>query len=518
MAVVSSKFLELNLESSSVYSRSQASNWDAPTMRRRFRCRHELGIVLAQNGHIIPTKLDCIFREERPNEGVGAFGPIVITRKALLLVGDVDTNEKAIIFKVKESSLDILQYVDMQPNDLECEISRYSTGDIYVPWPHQGEGSSEDVWFMVTMKHKHGKFTVTSFLRKLKAPDQEDNGKSQTPTEDEDSPIGNTDTLLVQVSYIIHTSTPSVRTKLKQDFILDCGYKIDHSTGFKIDWRYQYRGVKKKLFIYNGWNEQIEHIDQRVQPFLDQIKNGNASLRIKNIGMNDEGPYTCLVYVPPLFGTHTINLEIMRITVIKALEQDSEPPRVYLSHNSLSLTEGDEQKLACDMEMFYPLDVTVKWQRQKDGEHLLPVYMTNTILSSHKPNRDGTFNLTSYFRFSASLEDNGATFVCQVDHVSLEKTIKRYVHINVKAQSQILLYILISTLFLFSCVILIILLIHLNKVTDKTKHSLKFIGCRLAKPNLHYSSRNCPVKLAVCWNLSEEQASIFGQMSARIEG
>ncbi|XP_051891729.1 tapasin-related protein-like [Pristis pectinata] len=417
-----------------------------------------IGIALAQNGHTLPNrKLDCTFREEKQDDGTPVLGHTTVTRKALLLFGDIDTDEEAIRFKVKDSSLDIFHYVGTKPDDLECEISRYSTHGFHVPWPHQGAELTENKWFTVTIKNRHGKFTTTSFMRKLKASNLEVNEKSEAPTDDEDSPIGNTDTLLVQVNYIIHTSTPLIRTKLKQDLVLDCGYKIDHSTDVNIDWRYQYKGVKKKLFSYNGRNQQVEHIEKGVGAFLDQIKNGNASLRIRNVDINNEGSYTCLVYVPPLFGTHTINLEIM------------EPPKVSLNHDSLSLKEGDEQKLACDAEMYYPLDVTMKWQRQQGREHLLPVYLTNTVFSSHKPNKDGTFNVTSYFRFTASLRDDGATFICQVGHISLEKAIKRYVHVNVEARSQILLYILILILSLFFCAVLIILLIHLSKVMDKNK-------------------------------------------------
>ncbi|XP_078278283.1 tapasin-like isoform X2 [Rhinoraja longicauda] len=311
----------------------------------------------------------------------------------------------------------------------------------------------------MTLKHRYGKFTTICFMRELKVPDHVETEQGETPTDDETTPIGNTDTLIIQVNYIIHTRTPLVRSKMKQDLVLDCGFKIDHSADFYIDWRYQHRSVRRKLFIYNGKNRQTEQIEKGVEAFMDQIGEGNASIRIRNVDINSEGSYTCLVYVPPLFGTHTINLEIR------------EPPTVSLSPSSLSVREGDEQKLACNVARYYPLDVMVRWQRQRQQgeEHLVPDYLSNSVSSSHLANKDGTFSVTSYHRFTASLSDNGAAFVCQVDHVSLEKPIKRYVYVRVQARPQMIFYTLIVILLLFFCAIAIILLIHLNKVMDKHK-------------------------------------------------
>ncbi|XP_020386056.2 tapasin-related protein [Rhincodon typus] len=381
------------------------------------------GIVQAQNGRRIPgRKLDCAFVGQKQNEQAEVFGPITIKRKATLLFGDIVTNEEAIIFKVQESSLDVFQYVDEKLDTLGCEISRYSTHGIHMPWPHEGKEAIEDIWFTVTLKHLSSRFTVIGFMRKIEEPDSQKVEKSEAKTDGEDLSIGDTDTLFVQVTYIVHTRTPLIRTKLKQDLILDCGYKIDHSTDFNVDWRYQHKGNKKKLFSYNGRHQRIEFIEKGVELFMDQIKKGNASLRLRNIGVKDEGSYMCSVYVPPLFGTHAIEVEIM------------ESPIVSVNPDSVSLIEGDEQKLVCDAGRYYPLDVTVKWLRQKGEGHMLPVYMTNVVFSPHKRNMDGTYNMTSYFRFTASLQDNGVTYVCRVEHASLEKPIKRYVQVSVEGK------------------------------------------------------------------------------------
>ncbi|GCC24607.1 tapasin-related protein [Chiloscyllium punctatum] len=421
-------------------------------------CIFAAGIVQAQNGRRIPgRKLDCVFVEQKQNEGADMFVPTTIKRKANLLFGDIITNEEAIIFKVQESSLDIFQYADEKLDTVGCEISRYSTHGIHVPWPHQGKETIEDVWFTVTLKHSPSRFTVTSFMRKIEEPDSQKVEKSEAKTDDEDLVIADTDTLFVQVVYIVHTRTPLIRTKLKQDLVLDCGYKIDHSTDFNIDWRYQHKGNKKKLFAYNGRHQRVEYIEKGVELFMDQIKQGNASLLLRNIGVKDEGSYLCSVYVPPLFGTHTIEVEIM------------ESPIVSVYPDSVSLIEGDEQKLVCDAGRYYPLDVEVKWLRQKGERHMLPVYMTNVIFSPHKQNMDGTYNVTSFFRFTASLRDNGVTYTCRVEHASVDKPIKRYIQVSVEAQSRTLQFFLLTVVIIFICAVVIMLLIYLKKVAEKNK-------------------------------------------------
>ncbi|GCB62454.1 hypothetical protein scyTo_0004252, partial [Scyliorhinus torazame] len=415
-------------------------------------------IVQAQNRHTVQNrKLECMFVEEKQSEETQIFGPTTIKRKAFLLSGDLNINEKAIIFKLQASSLDVFQYVDEKPDNLGCEISRYSTHGIHVPWTHQGKETITDVWFTVTVRNLKSSFTATSFMRKIEAPDSQQAENNEAKADEEDSAIGDTDTLLVQVSYVVHTSTPLTKTKLKQDLVLDCGYKIDHSTDFNIDWRYQHKGIKKKLFSYNGRHEQVEHLEKGVEVFMDRIRTGNASIRIRNIDVQDEGSYTCSVYVPPLFGIQTLEVEVL------------ESPIVSVDLDSLSLKEGDEQKLACESGRFYPLDVTVKWLRQQGEGHMLPVYMTNVVFSPHRRNKDGTYNITSFFRFIASLRDNDVTYMCRVEHISLVKPIKRYIHVKVEAQPQILLFILGSITILVVCIFLVILLIQIKKVTERNK-------------------------------------------------
>eukprot|EP00062_Callorhinchus_milii_P015346 gi/632965491/ref/XP_007898918.1/ PREDICTED: tapasin-related protein-like [Callorhinchus milii] len=419
------------------------------------------GSACAHNGR--QRKWDCTFMEESSNDRT-MFAPQIIRRKAFLVFGDMGAEdlqqEKAITFNVKESLLDIFRYVEGEASKLDCEIKRYSTHGIHVPWPEQDKELDRDLlnrWFTVTIKHTEDKFTTTSFLRKVPAPDSQQAADHGTKEDDENSTIGDTDTLLVKVVYIVRTSTPLIRAKLKQDVVLDCSYNIDHNADVIIEWRHEHERKKTKLFSYNGRHRQVEHLEKGVVAFEEQIRNGNASIRIQNLAVKDEGTYICSVYVPPLFGMSIVLLEIM------------ESPIVQMNTEPLELMAGEEQKLTCEMARYYPLDVSVRWLRQWEGQRTLPDYLDNVVFSPHKRNADGTFNLTSFLRFRASLKDSGALYTCRVDHLSLMKTIKRSVSVKVKPQPPGLAVFLIGFCVIVLLAVLIGLLCYLSKSWERNK-------------------------------------------------
>lgn len=61
--------------------------------------------------------------------------------------------------------MDLRRFVDdVEAEELECELHRYSTEGIHVRWPLQELGAPEyNHWFSCTLKHS--KFIVTGFLR-----------------------------------------------------------------------------------------------------------------------------------------------------------------------------------------------------------------------------------------------------------------------------------------------------------------------------------------------------------------
>uniref|UniRef100_H3BGF6 Ig-like domain-containing protein n=1 Tax=Latimeria chalumnae TaxID=7897 RepID=H3BGF6_LATCH len=363
-------------------------------------------------------RLHCLFMEEKVrilgDEGTG--GPDYIKKLSRLNTPRNNMRIYANVdFLVTGASLDILKYFDESTSMLECEISRYSTQGIQVPWPNAQTGTEMvDAWFTGNIKHNKGKFIVTVFFKQL-------------PENNEGNAIDILNFMSLSshlfifnsAVYLVRTTTPLIQTPMKKDALLDCTFALDHSADVIVEWRFQYKGEKKKLFAYNGPRKQVEHTEKGVQVLLDGIPKGNASLLVRNIALKNEGTYTCSVYVPPLFGIHNIQLEILEI------------PKVTLNTYSLSLTEGEEKKLSCEISQYYPLDVQVEWLRELEGERLIPVIVKDILFSSHRHNTDGTFSLSCYFMLKASLKENGVKYTCRVQHKGLKSPIRSSVRVTV---------------------------------------------------------------------------------------
>lgn len=117
----------------------------------------------------------------------------------------------------------------------------------------------------------------------------------------------------------------------------------------------------------------------------------------------------------------------------------SEDPKVSLNVGPvLSLQMGQDQKVVCNAENYYPLDVEIVWNIQDKGTSgqrvgaPLPEKLKNTLLSSHKHNTDKTYSISSFFYLTPSLKDEGKQFTCSVYHRSLRVPIKKSFILNVQ--------------------------------------------------------------------------------------
>lgn len=119
----------------------------------------------------------------------------------------------------------------------------------------------------------------------------------------------------------------------------------------------------------------------------------------------------------------------------------SEPPRVSLNVGpTLTLQEDGEQKVICEAESYYPLDVEIVWYEQDpavSGQRVgapLPKVLENVLLSSHKHNQDKTFSLSAFFYLKASLRASGRQFTCSVSHQSLRVPIRKSFILTVEGE------------------------------------------------------------------------------------
>uniref|UniRef100_A0A8P4G6V7 Ig-like domain-containing protein n=1 Tax=Dicentrarchus labrax TaxID=13489 RepID=A0A8P4G6V7_DICLA len=110
--------------------------------------------------------------------------------------------------------------------------------------------------------------------------------------------------LLISAGIIFgHETGPAVVrvvVEVGSDVVLPCSLSSKENIVDKLfDWRKDGQR-KKEVFYYNagihynnGHDGQDQQFKGRVSYFSDQLKNGNASIKIRNTKMTDSGNYTC---------------------------------------------------------------------------------------------------------------------------------------------------------------------------------------------------------------------------------
>ncbi|XP_045929345.1 tapasin-related protein [Micropterus dolomieu] len=375
--------------------------------------------------HQIPW-LPCEFTDEHVfvnNEGHTETQ--LIHREAMLQFGqqgDAPVNPHAITFLVTGSKLDLRRYIEgAEAEQLECGLRRYSTAGIHVRWPVQA-AQEYNRWFSCTLKHTKGLFTVTGFLR---------HPSDQPPSGQQDyrswSAIEDREILTTIATMVIKTQTPSVKAGLGSQQKLHCQFAIDHKgPNITVEWHWQHRGERIRLFSHTSRSGKT----QGTGVGLKSLAGGDASYTLPFTKMSSEGSYMCSVSVNPLLVSLDISLHI------------EEPPRVSLNVGpTLTLQEDGEQKVICEAESYYPLDVEIVWYEQDpavSGQRVgapLPKVLENVLLSSHKHNQDKTFSLSAFFYLKASLRASGRQFTCSVSHQSLRVPIRKSFILTVEEPS-----------------------------------------------------------------------------------
>ncbi|XP_010892116.2 tapasin isoform X1 [Esox lucius] len=322
--------------------------------------------------------------------------------------GDAALNPNTITFLNTGSKVDMRKYTEGAVADqLQCEIRRYSTEGIQMRWPGLG-AQEQDIWFTCTLRHEDGLFVITSFLRHAPA----------TPTPGQANfrrwaPIADTETLTTSTVMLVLTRSPSVRAGLLSHQSLHCQFAVDHKApNLTVEWRLQQRSERITLFRHASRSGQTEGSGVALKGLKGS--EGDVSLTLPATKTTSEGTYVCSVSVPPLFGSHDISLHIM------------EPPRVSLNTDpTVSLVDGGEQKVVCQAEGYYPLDVDIEWFREPSDGGLLPEKLDTVLYSSHRHHRDGTYSLSAFFLLHATLQDSGYKYFCRVSHSSLRMPIRK---------------------------------------------------------------------------------------------
>ncbi|KAM8977071.1 tapasin-related protein-like [Pelodytes ibericus] len=371
------------------------------------------------------SKIPCLFQKTFQTDNLLADNTIKVTKDIIWLElrNKIGSDEErfdsdGVRFIFEDSSLKLMQFFKGDADMLVCEIKSYYTDNIQILWPGTSVNAMS-LWFVATVKHKELHYQMKTFFYHVPAT---------ASVEDNVSLLDLSKTVgahQASAAFTLTIRTPVIRSKLKQDVILDCAFSVDHQAIVKVTWSLQRKGREDlKLLSYAGPTKPIQYYSKNVVMQTEEVQKGNASILLRNVAVQSQGFYICSVSVASLFGDQKIHFEIL------------ESPVVDVNVEFLSLEEGQKKKLVCTASSYYPLDVNIEWLREYKDRRLLPKIVQNIVFSTHKNNNNGTYTLSSYFIFQASLQDNGAVFTCRVEHTSLRLPVKKSVAITVRESTR----------------------------------------------------------------------------------
>lgn len=401
--------------------------------------------------------LPCQFTDEHVFLSPEAYTETELLHRQVIVQfgqqGDPPINPHAVTFLLTASKLDMRRHLEgAEVEQLDCELARYSTEGIHVRWPVLG-GDGYSYWFRCTITHSRGLFTVTSFLRQ--ASNQPPPGQQDYRNWPE---IPDGEIIKTTVAMVIKTHTPIVKAKIGSEQKLHCHFDVDHKgANFTTEWHWQHRGEKTKLFSYSSRSGRSEGSGVRVKT----IAAGDISYTLPYTKTSHKGTFLCSVSVMPIFASVDINLQI------------EEPPRVSINVGpSLSLYEGEERKIVCEADKYFPLDVEIVWYEQDAaalGQRVgapLPKKIQNILLSSHRHNADKTYTVSAFFYLEASLRNSGKQFTCSVSHVSLKVPIKKNFILTVEEHVS-WFFVFVGVAVLTLLIVLVVMLSYLYSARKK---------------------------------------------------
>ncbi|XP_074887241.1 LOW QUALITY PROTEIN: tapasin-related protein-like [Buteo buteo] len=218
-----------------------------------------------------------------------------------------------------------------------------------------------------------------------------------------------------------HRVLALLRSALATEGWLGSAFSTDHRAAVPTQWvLHQKKGRKTRLFAYSGSSKQAERVAHRAEMVLEEIPKGNASLVLRDAEVRAEGTYSCLVSVASLTGVQSIQLQI------------EEKPTVTINITSLSLVEGEQHKLVCNIRHYYPHNTLAQWLQEPKDTWKFPDVMKNVLATGDQQSSNGTYSSSRCFLLTASLKDGGHKYTCWVNHPSLQSPIRRSVTMEVR--------------------------------------------------------------------------------------
>ncbi|KAF7651616.1 hypothetical protein LDENG_00108380 [Lucifuga dentata] len=199
----------------------------------------------------------------------------------------------------------------------------------------------------------------------------------------------------------VFSKTVSVRSRLGEPALLDCGFWADPSSplsgsGFTVEWRYQFRGDGRLVVAYDGKTDRLTETekDEALLDFQSMHEKGNVSLILREAKVRHSGTYICTVYLPYVLAQVAVDLEIV------------EPPSLSIYPSTLPLMiPGQVQTAQCEASGFAPLSVEFSWEfKGADGKSRS---LGSGSVTGHRQAWDGTYSQTTRLELDPAKLDLG---------------------------------------------------------------------------------------------------------------
>ncbi|XP_017738814.1 PREDICTED: tapasin-related protein isoform X3 [Rhinopithecus bieti] len=329
-----------------------------------------------------------------------------------------------------EASVDLVQipqaeallHADCSGKEVTCEISHY--------FLQTRETTVETAaCFMANVQVSGGGPSISMVM---KTPIDAKNDAFWHPTLN--LPLSPQGTVRTAVEFQVTTQTQSLSFLLGSSASLDCGFSMAPGLDLiSVEWRLQHKGRGQLVYSWTTGQGQAVRKGATLEP--EQLgMAGDASLTLPSLTIQDEGTYVCQI-TTSLYRTQ----QIIQLNI-----QASPKVRLSLANEALLPT------LVCDIAGYYPLDVAVTWTRQELGGS--PVQVSGASFSSLRQSVAGTYSISS--SLIAEPGSAGATYTCQVTHISLEEPLGASTQVVPPEQRTALGVIVASSLFLLALLFL----------------------------------------------------------------
>ncbi|RXN11576.1 junctional adhesion molecule-like protein [Labeo rohita] len=222
----------------------------------------------------------------------------------------------------------------------------------------------------------------------------------------------------VKAGLIVKGPSGPLVAPLGSSVVLPCSVdQLLSVEGLEVEWRRKDSDTLVHLFQDGESRAESQHHDyqDRAHFFTEEIQRGNFSLLLDNLRAEDEGQYTCTVYIQQESGK----------TVVEIKVNDVERLRVSGSSRSISASVGEDVTLNCSVDSHItPEDFEVSWKKTDEDEDIVVLlYQDHKAFpdSAHERYRDrvefftaeipkGNFSL----RLKRVITEDKGVYMCHV--------------------------------------------------------------------------------------------------------